>query len=135
LPYQGSGGDVEADLQRDLRFVIWGIVTFAVTAVIGFVVAQQMTGGIGPQKAWAGWIALVTAVIAAVSLSLHFRRRNRVRAGMPVRLKSTGEQVARIVVLGVGGLMLIVLTAVAAVVLLFVACLVMMSGGGKHLGF
>lgn len=130
LNYQGPSGDVEAELQRDLKFVVWGIVAFGGMAIVGFVVAQGITGGIGPARAWLGWIAIVTAVVAAVSLAMHFRRRTRLRSGVPVRLRSGGQQAARIVVLGVTGLLLIVITAVAAVALLLVACLALAAGSG-----
>ena len=132
LGYHVAGGDVEAEVQRDLKFSIWGIVAFGAMAVFGLVVAQAVTGGIGPSQAWLVWIAIVTGIVAMISRFNHARRRNRLRSGSEyVRIASNGRRVVRVVALGFSGLLLIVLTGVAALVLLFAACLFMAAGGGK----
>ena len=133
LNYQGPSGDIEAELQTDLKFVIGGIVAFAVMALVGFGMARGLFGGgasRGFYSALLGWIAVVTTIVAIVSLLRHRARAQRIRAGELVRMKTTGERVARVVVLGISGLFLIAITGVAAIVLLLVACLVMVGGSG-----
>ena len=127
LDYHATSSDLEAELQKDLQFVVWGIVAFGVMALVGFLAMRNVIGGAGPQKAWLGWIAIVTAIVAAISLGRHYYRRKRVERGELVRLRTGGQRVATVIVLGVGGLLLMGITALAAVVLLLVACLAMAS--------
>jgi hypothetical protein len=127
LDYRGVSGDVEAELHKDMQAVLGGIFVFAVMAVAGYLLLKTKAGLPGPMAYWFGWIGLVTTVIALIMLARHARRSQRVRAGAVVRMKTSGERVARVVVLGITGLLFVGLTLVAAVALLFVACLVAMG--------
>ncbi|MEA2708043.1 MAG: hypothetical protein QOF78_644 [Phycisphaerales bacterium] len=128
LDYRALSGDVEVELQKDMRAVLWGIIVFAATAVIGYLVLKTQADLPGPMTYWFGWIGIVTTLIALAMIGRHARRSRKVRAGTHVRMKSTGERVVSIVVLGITGLLLIGLTILAAAVLLFAACLVMVAG-------
>ena len=131
LGYRAVSGDVEAELQKDLRAVLWGIFAFAAAAVIGYLLLKTRAGLPGDTIYWFGWIGGVTAFIAIAMLARHAKRSRNVRTGAPVRMKSTGERVGSVVVLGITGLLLIGLTILAAVVLLFAVCIVALSGGGR----
>jgi hypothetical protein len=127
LDYHATTGDLEAELQKDLQFVVWGIAAFGVMALIGFFALRNVIGGAGPQKIWLGWIAIVTTIVAAVSLGRHYYRRKRVERGELVRLRTGGQRVASVIVLGIGGLLLMGITVLAALVLLLVACFAIAS--------
>ena len=71
----------------------------------------------------------MTTVIALLMFARYARRSQKARAGVPVRMKSTGQRVASVIVLGITGLLMVGLTIVAAIALLFVACLVAL---GSH---
>jgi len=129
LDYRGVSGDVEAELHKDMQAVLGGIFVFAITAVSGYLLLKAKAGLPGPMMYWFGWIGVVTTVIALIMLARHARRSRQVRAGAMVRMKTSGERVARVVVLGITGLLFVALTLVAAVALLFVACLV---AAGTH---
>jgi hypothetical protein len=129
LDYRGVSGDVEAELHKDMQAVLGGIFVFAVTAIAGYLFLKAKAGLPGPMAYWFGWIGLVTTVIALIMLARHARRSQRARAGAMVRMKTSGERVARVVVLGISGLLFVGLTLVAALVLLFAACLI---AAGTH---
>jgi len=133
LGYRGITGDVEAELQKDQQFAIWGIVAFGVMGVIGYFALKMSTGLPGDSIYWLGWIGGVTAFIAMATLARHAKRGRQVRSGAGnVRMKTTGERVTAVIVLGISGLLLIVLTFVAALVLLLAACFAVMSMGGMR---
>ena len=129
LDYRGVSGDVEAELQKDMQAVLGGIFVFAVMAVAGYLFLKTKAGLPGPMAYWFGWIGLVTTVIALIMFARHARRSRAVRSGAVVRMKTSGERAARVIVLGITGLLFVGLTLVAALVLLFAACLVAM---GSH---
>jgi hypothetical protein len=124
LDYRAVSGDVEAELHKDMQAVLAGIVVFAVTAVAGYFFLKANSGLPGPATYWLGWIGLVTTVIALVMLARHARRSQRVRAGEVVRMKSSGQRVASVIVLGITGSLLVALTLIAALVLVFAVCLI-----------
>jgi hypothetical protein len=130
IDYRAISGDVEAELQKDLRFAIWGIAVFGAMAVIGYALLKTRARLPGESIYWLGWIGGVTACIAIATFARHARRSAQVRRGMPVRTKTTGERVSRVIVLGIGGLLLVGLTIIAALVLLFAACLIAAGAGG-----
>jgi len=123
LDYRAISGDVEAELQKDMRGVLAGIAVFTVTAVAGYLLLKFKAGLPGPMIYWFGWIGLVTTLIALMMLARHARRGRDIRAGAMVRMKTTGERAASIIVLGISGLLFVGLTLIAALVLLFAACL------------
>jgi hypothetical protein len=125
LDYRALGGDVEQELQRDMRTTIWGIGVFAVAAVVGYFMLKVKVGMPGETTYWLGWIGVVTAFLATVMFTRHARHGRNVRAGAPVRIKGTGERVASVVALGITGLLLVILTILAAVILVFAACFAM----------
>jgi hypothetical protein len=130
LGYRGITGDVEVELQRDMRFAVWGIVAFGVMGVIGFWALKLGAGLPGRSIYWIGWIGGVTAFLALITLARQTKRGRQIRSGaVGVRTKTTGERVVKLIALGISGLLLVVLTIIAAIVLLLAACLVLMGGG------
>jgi len=127
LEYRAIQGDIEAELQKDMRFAVWGIACFGAMAVIGYIALKTRAGLPGDAIYWLGWIGGVTTFLAIVTFARHARRTAQVRRGMGVRMKTTGERVASVVVLGITGLLLIGLTILAAMALLFAACVVLSS--------
>jgi hypothetical protein len=129
LDYRPINGDVEVELHKDMQAVLGGIFVFAAMAVAGYLLLKTKAGLPGPMAYWFGWIGLVTTVIALIMFARHARRSRAVRSGAVVRMKTSGERAARVIVLGITGLLFVGLTLVAALVLLFAACLVAM---GSH---
>ena len=131
LDYRPVSGDVEAELHKDMQAVLGGIFLFAGMAVAGYLFLKTKAGLPGPMAYWFGWIGLVTTVIALIMLARHARRSRAVRSGAVVRMKTSGERVARVVVLGITGLLFVGLTLVAALVLLFAACLIAVGSNSR----
>jgi hypothetical protein len=130
LQYLPLRDDVEAELARDFRWSLYGIVTFAAVSVVAvFVLAPQMDIDLPAQCGFVG-VAILTALTAAWLIARH--RRARAEAGLTgvTTRRTTGERIGALVALGFVGIVataaMLFLTAVALVILLLLVCL----GGG-----
>jgi hypothetical protein len=133
LQYHSLHDDVEAELERDFRWSLYGIVTFAATSLVAaFVIIPQMDITIPAAVSLAG-AAVVTTPVGAWLMARHRRARAEAGATGVTTRQTTGERVLGLVTLGIGGVVaavaMLVITAIVLVIVLFVACF----GGGFKL--
>jgi hypothetical protein len=120
-----SGGDVEAELAKDLRWAMYGIGTFAAGTIVAFLVVIVFAEVKIPAKYWVTAVAVVTSIVALCVLASQRGRKEKVREGR-VRFKSTGQRVGSLVALGLGGIIatvvMLLVTGVVVFILIVATC-------------
>jgi hypothetical protein len=133
LHYQAISDDVEAELERDFRWSLYGIVTFALASIVAlFVMVPQMDITM-PALVWFSGVAIMTSLAAAWLMARH--RRARAEAGMTgvTTRRTTGERIGGLVALSIAGVFATGAMVLISFVVVFILIVATCFGGGFKL--
>jgi hypothetical protein len=133
LAYLSISDDVEAELERDFRWSLYGIVTFAAGSVIGlFFMVPEMDIRV-PTPWWFAGVTVVTACVALWLAARHRRRRVETWATGTAGAKSTARRVGGLVALSVAGVLAAGAMVVVSFVVVFILIIIVCGFGGMKI--